>query len=255
MENKEFKRSEVSGNDLTLIDLDDPINEADVMKESQSQEVEGESELDEAVAIPSQSQEAAVVTFTTVTHKDETSQTSLTPAGEREATRPTHLCAGHEDDHWNLLSENMRAGMSRHEFSAKCMDIVAWVMSLHPLWCLTSLLSEDKERYVSSPECGDREMRHRPHSAPLTSVFGISGDSVFDMVQSGQLQSDIVPPPKRSRQEKYRLAKCQRTASFMMVSVTTAKYVLDSTPVETLKRSKSADTALVEDRRGAALRL
>ncbi|XP_045074347.1 uncharacterized protein LOC123487236 [Coregonus clupeaformis] len=36
--------------------------------------------------------------------------------------------------------------------------------------------------------------------------------------------------------------------SFPPVSVTTAKYVLDSTPVETLRRSKSADTALVEDR-------
>ncbi|XP_045075276.1 uncharacterized protein LOC123488431 isoform X1 [Coregonus clupeaformis] len=36
--------------------------------------------------------------------------------------------------------------------------------------------------------------------------------------------------------------------SFPPVSVTTAKYVLDSTPVETLRHSKSADTALVEDR-------
>ncbi|XP_045073220.1 uncharacterized protein LOC123486091 [Coregonus clupeaformis] len=297
MENKEFKRSEVSGNDLTLIDLDDPINEADVMKEvrshkdhreaerltkldeavletdtpTQSQEVEGESELDEAVAIPSQSQEDAVVTFTTVTHKDETSQTSLTLSRGKRSYPDLHtFVQDMKDDHWNLLSENMRAGMSRHEFSAKCMDIVAWVMeststvvvpaldltmqielsdspsssgsgsnetgevtslgrsvrfscsggasrctsartaystrtptpfpSSHR--SMTSLLSENEERYVSSPEGGDREMRHRPHSAPLRSVFGISEDSVFDMVQSGQSQGDIVPPPKRSRQEK-----------------------------------------------------
>ncbi|KAK6317494.1 hypothetical protein J4Q44_G00128940 [Coregonus suidteri] len=177
MENKECKRSEVSGNDLTLIDLDDPINGADVMKEvrshkdhreaerltkldeavletdtpTQSQEsqevegeiemdeavaihlsrrrVEGESEMDEAVAIPSQSQEAAVVTFTTVTHNDATSQTSLTLSRGKRSYPDLHtFVQDMKDDHWNLLSENMRVGMSRHEFSAKCIDIVAWVM-------------------------------------------------------------------------------------------------------------------------------
>lgn len=30
-----FQESEVSGNDLTLIDLDDPINDGDVMKEEE----------------------------------------------------------------------------------------------------------------------------------------------------------------------------------------------------------------------------
>ncbi|XP_038838636.1 retinitis pigmentosa 1-like 1 protein [Salvelinus namaycush] len=53
MENKEFKESEVSGNDLTLIDLDDPINDGDVMKEDRSdkdhREVERQTTLEEAV--------------------------------------------------------------------------------------------------------------------------------------------------------------------------------------------------------------
>ncbi|XP_045072796.1 uncharacterized protein LOC121560581 [Coregonus clupeaformis] len=73
--------------------------------------------------------QAAVVTFTTVTHKDETSQTSLTLSRGKRSYPDLHtFVQGMKDDHWNLLSENMRAGMSRHEFSAKCMDIVAWVM-------------------------------------------------------------------------------------------------------------------------------
>ncbi|KAM9452592.1 uncharacterized protein ACWYII_012040 isoform 1-T1 [Salvelinus alpinus] len=53
MENKEFKESEVSGNDLTLIDLDDPINDGDIMKEDRSdkdhREVERQTTLEEAV--------------------------------------------------------------------------------------------------------------------------------------------------------------------------------------------------------------
>ncbi|XP_045074833.1 uncharacterized protein LOC123487916 [Coregonus clupeaformis] len=158
-------RSEVSGNDLTLIDLDDPINEADVMKEVRShkdhREAERLTKLDEAVLetdTPTQSQEDAVVTFTTVTHKDETSQTSLT------------------------LSRGKRSYPDLHTFVQDMKDE-----------SMTSLLSENEERYVSSPEGGDREMRHRPHSAPLRSVFGISEDSVFDMVQSGQSQGDIGP--------------------------------------------------------------
>ncbi|XP_045073024.1 uncharacterized protein LOC121560410 [Coregonus clupeaformis] len=217
-----------------------------------------------------------------------------------------------KDDHWNLLSENMRAGMSRHEFSAKCMDIVAWVMeststvvvpaldltmqielsdspsssgsgsneagevtslgrsvrfscsggpsrctsartaystrtptpfpSSHR--CLTSLLSENEERYVSSPEGGDREMRHRPHSAPLRSVFGISEDSVFDMVQSGQSQGDIVPLPKRSRQEKYRPSKMSTDGKFMMGMVELVINLLNSRLAE-LMRSVSQGTLVL----------
>ncbi|XP_071003564.1 uncharacterized protein [Oncorhynchus clarkii lewisi] len=84
---------------------------------------------------------------------------------------------------------------------------------------MTSLLSDDEERYVSSPEGGDREMRHRPHSAPLSSVFGISEDSVFNMVQRGQSQSDIVLSSSWSRREKYRPVKIPTDTRFMMVIV------------------------------------
>ncbi|XP_041744982.2 uncharacterized protein LOC121575747 [Coregonus clupeaformis] len=266
--------------------------------------------MDEAVAIPSQSQEAAVVTFTTVTHKDATSQTSLTLSRGKRSYPDLHtFVQDMKDDHWNLLSENMRVGMSRHEFSAKCMDIVAWVMeststvvvpaldltmqielsdspsssgsgsneagevtslgrsvrfscSGGPSKCtsartacstrtptpfpsshrsMTSLLSENEERYVSSPEGGDREMRHRPHSAPLRSVFGISEDSVLDMVQSGQSQSDIVLPPKRSRQEKYRLSKISTDGKLMMDIVELVINLLTSRLAE-LMRSVSQGT-------------
>ncbi|XP_055781889.1 uncharacterized protein LOC129857557 isoform X2 [Salvelinus fontinalis] len=417
MENKEFKESEVSGNDLTLIDLDDPINDGDVMKEDrsdkdhreverqtkleeavletdiptlsleaegeiemqeadlktdgtsqsqkvegeselddavaipphQSQEVEGESELDEAIVIPSQSPEeakgeselnqvdlktatstltlevegesvmqesddletagpsqsqetervakAAVVTFTTVTHKAAASQTSLTLSRGKRSHPDLHtFVQDMKDGHWNLLSENMRAGISRHEFSARCMDITNWVMeststvvipaldltmqielsdsssssgsgsngarevtslghsvrfsfsggpsrrtssrtacstrtptpfpSSHR--SMTSLLSEDEERYVCSPEGGDREMRHRPHSAPLRSVFGISEDSVFNMVQSGQTQSDIVLSSSWSRREKYSPVKKPPDTRFMMGIVELVMNLLNS---------------------------
>ncbi|XP_045074390.1 uncharacterized protein LOC123490249 isoform X1 [Coregonus clupeaformis] len=257
--------------------------------------------------------QAAVVTFTTVTHKDETSQTSLTLSRGKRSYPDLHtFVQGMKDDHWNLLSENMRAGMSRHEFSAKCMDIVAWVMeststvvvpaldltmqielsdspsssgsgsneagevtslgrsvrfscSGGPSRCtsartacstrtptpfpsshrsMTSLLSENEERYVSSPEGGDREMRHRQHSAPLRSVFGISEDSVFDMVQSGQSQGDIVPLPKRSRQEKYRPSKMSTDGKFMMGIVELVINLLNSRLAE-LMRSVSQGTLVL----------
>ncbi|XP_055770812.1 uncharacterized protein LOC129847061 isoform X3 [Salvelinus fontinalis] len=315
----------------------------------QSQEVEGESELDDAVAIPPQSQEeakgeselnqvdlktatstltlevegesamqesddlqtagtsqsqetervakAAVVTFTSVTRKAAASQTSLTLSRGKRSYPDLHtFVQDMKDGHWNLLSENMRAGMSRHEFSARCMDITNWVMesastvvipaldltmqielsdsssssgsgsnearevtslgrsvrfsfsggpsrrtssrtacstrtptpfpSSHR--SMTSLLSEDEERYVSSPEGGDREMRHRPHSAPLRSVFGISEDSVFNMVQSGQSQSDIVLSSSWSRREKYRPVKIPTDTRFMMGIVELVMNLLNS---------------------------
>ncbi|XP_045076165.1 uncharacterized protein LOC123489882 isoform X2 [Coregonus clupeaformis] len=194
---------------------------------------------------------AAVVTFTTVTHKDETSQTSLTLSRGKRSYPDLHtFVQDMKDDHWNLLSENMRAGIELSDspsssgsgsneagevtslgrsvrFScsggpSRCTSARTTCSTRTPTpfpsshRCLTSLLSEDKERYVSSPEGGDREMRHRPHSAPLRSVFGISEDSVFDMVQSGQSQGDIVPLPKRSRQEKYRPSKMSTDGKFMM---------------------------------------
>ncbi|XP_055772542.1 uncharacterized protein LOC129849799 isoform X3 [Salvelinus fontinalis] len=313
------------------------LDDAVAIPPHQSQEVEGESELDEAIVIPSQSPEeakgeselnqvdlktatstltlevegesvmqesddletagpsqsqetervakAAVVTFTTVTHKAAASQTSLTLSKGKRSYPDLHtFVQDMKDGHWNLLSENMRAGISRHEFSARCMDITNWVMeststvvipaldltmqielsdsssssgsgsnearevtslghsvrfsfsggpsrrtssrtacstrtptpfpSSHR--SMTSLLSEDGERYVCSPEGGDREMRHRPHSAPLRSVFGISEDSVFNMVQSGQTQSDIVLSSSWSRREKYSPVKKPPDTRFMM---------------------------------------
>ncbi|XP_038851062.1 uncharacterized protein LOC120048848 isoform X1 [Salvelinus namaycush] len=106
---------------------------------------------------------------------------------------------------------------------------------------MTSLLSEDEERYVSSPEGGDREMRHRPHSAPLRSVFGISEDSVFNMVQSGQSQSDIVLSSSWSRREKYRPVKIPTDTRFMMGIVELVMNLLNSRLAE-LMRSLSQGT-------------
>ncbi|XP_055770813.1 uncharacterized protein LOC129847061 isoform X4 [Salvelinus fontinalis] len=270
-------------------------------------EVEGESAMQESddlqTAGTSQSQEtervakAAVVTFTSVTRKAAASQTSLTLSRGKRSYPDLHtFVQDMKDGHWNLLSENMRAGMSRHEFSARCMDITNWVMesastvvipaldltmqielsdsssssgsgsnearevtslgrsvrfsfsggpsrrtssrtacstrtptpfpSSHR--SMTSLLSEDEERYVSSPEGGDREMRHRPHSAPLRSVFGISEDSVFNMVQSGQSQSDIVLSSSWSRREKYRPVKIPTDTRFMMGIVELVMNLLNS---------------------------
>lgn len=106
---------------------------------------------------------------------------------------------------------------------------------------MTSLLSDDEERYVSSPEGGDREMRHRPHSAPLSSVFGISEDSVFNMVQRGQSQSDIVLSSSWSRREKYRPVKIPTDTRFMMGIVELVMNLLNSRLAE-LMRSFSQGT-------------
>ncbi|XP_031675841.1 uncharacterized protein LOC116371044 isoform X1 [Oncorhynchus kisutch] len=106
---------------------------------------------------------------------------------------------------------------------------------------MTSLLSVDEERYVSSPEGGDREMRHRPHSAPLSSVFGISEDSVFNMVQRGQSQSEIVLSSSWSRREKYRPVKIPTDTRFMMGIVELVMNLLNSRLAE-LMRSFSQGT-------------
>lgn len=106
---------------------------------------------------------------------------------------------------------------------------------------MTSLLCEDEERYVSSPEGGDREMSHRPHSAPLRSVFGISEDSVFNMVQSGQSQSDIILPSSWSRRGKYRPIKIPTDTRFMMGIVELVMNLLNSRLAE-LMRSFSQGT-------------
>ncbi|XP_045075423.1 uncharacterized protein LOC121563402 [Coregonus clupeaformis] len=122
------QRSEVSGNDLTLIDLDDPINGADVMKEVRSHKdhrvAERLTKLDEAVLetdTPTQSQEVEGESCSGDLHYRDPQGCNLPDQphpqqGKEKLPRPTHLCAGHE------------GRMSRHEFSAKCMDIVAWVM-------------------------------------------------------------------------------------------------------------------------------
>ncbi|XP_042168763.1 uncharacterized protein LOC112241606 isoform X11 [Oncorhynchus tshawytscha] len=281
---------------LTLeVEGESELNQVDLKTSTSTLtlEVEGESVMQESddveTAGPSQSQEtqrvakAAVVTFTTMTRKAAASQTSLTLSRGKRSYPDLHtFVQDMKDGHWNLLSENMRARMSRDEFSARCMDITNWVMeststvvvpaldltmqirlsdsssssgsgsnvarevtslgrsvrfsfrggpsrrtssrttcstqtptpfpSSHS--SMTSLLSDDEERYVSSPEGGDREMRHRPHSAPLSSVFGISEDSVFNMVQRGQSQSEIVLSSSWSRREKYRPVKIPTDTSY-----------------------------------------
>ncbi|XP_042168755.1 uncharacterized protein LOC112241606 isoform X3 [Oncorhynchus tshawytscha] len=308
---------------LTLeVEGESELNQVDLKTSTSTLtlEVEGESVMQESddveTAGPSQSQEtqrvakAAVVTFTTMTRKAAASQTSLTLSRGKRSYPDLHtFVQDMKDGHWNLLSENMRARMSRDEFSARCMDITNWVMeststvvvpaldltmqirlsdsssssgsgsnvarevtslgrsvrfsfrggpsrrtssrttcstqtptpfpSSHS--SMTSLLSDDEERYVSSPEGGDREMRHRPHSAPLSSVFGISEDSVFNMVQRGQSQSEIVLSSSWSRREKYRPVKIPTDTRFMMGIVELVMNLLNSRLAE-LMRSFSQGT-------------
>ncbi|KAK6311746.1 hypothetical protein J4Q44_G00174100 [Coregonus suidteri] len=80
---------------------------------------------------------------------------------------------------------------------------------------MTSLLSEEDNEdlipgeftYLSTPEGGNREVRDRPCSEPLRSVFGLSQSCVFNqMVRSGACRSlsEIVLPSSRSRQRKLR---------------------------------------------------
>ncbi|XP_045074940.1 uncharacterized protein LOC121562522 [Coregonus clupeaformis] len=264
---------------------------------------------------------AAVVTFTTVTHKDETSQTSLTLSRGKRSYPDLHtFVQDMKDDHWNLLSENMRAGMSRHEFSAKCMDIVAWVMEststvVVPALDLTmqiELSDSPSSSGSGSNEAGEvtslgRSVRfscsggpsrctsartacstctptpfpssHRYLALSLSSaefrakakhivtedIVNIIMQDLESVSQYTVDDADSFPLGEKKSQLKPRvvfdnLLDAAQTMyhrvkdrlniffSFPPVSVTTAKYVLDSTPVETLIRSKSADTALVEDR-------
>ncbi|KAM9452594.1 uncharacterized protein ACWYII_012040 isoform 3-T3 [Salvelinus alpinus] len=90
-------------------------------------EVEGESVMQESddlqTAGTSQSQEtervakAAVVTFTSVTRKAAASQTSLTLSRGKRSYPDLHtFVQDMKDGHWNLLSENMRAGVSYSHF-------------------------------------------------------------------------------------------------------------------------------------------
>ncbi|XP_031672058.1 uncharacterized protein LOC116361882 isoform X3 [Oncorhynchus kisutch] len=306
---------------LTLeVEGESDLNQVDLKTSTSTLtlEVEGESVMQESddveTAGPSQSQEtervakAAVVTFTTMTRKAAASQTSLS-RGKRSYPDLHTFVQDMKDGHWNLLSENMRSGMSRDEFSARCMDITNWVMEStstvvvpaldltmqirlsdsssssgsgsnvarevtslgrsvrfsfrggpsrrtssrttcstqtptpfpYSHSSMTSLLSVDEERYVSSPEGGDREMRHRPHSAPLSSVFGISEDSVFNMVQRGQSQSEIVLSSSWSRREKYRPVKIPTDTRFMMGIVELVMNLLNSRLAE-LMRSFSQGT-------------
>ncbi|XP_036821286.1 uncharacterized protein LOC118944740 isoform X1 [Oncorhynchus mykiss] len=302
---------------LTLeVEGESELNQVDLKTSTSTLtlEVEGESVMQESddveTAGPSQCQEtervakAKVVTFTTMTRKAAASQTSLTLSRGKRSYPDLHtFVQDMKDGHWNLLSENMRAGMSRDEFSARCMDITNWVMeststvvvpaldltmqirlsdsssssgsgsnearevtslgrsvrfsfrggpsrrtssrttcstqtptpfpSSHR--SMTSLLSDDEERYVSSPEGGDREMRHRPHSAPLSSVFGISEDSVFNMVQRGQSQSGIVLSSSWSRREKYRPVKIPTDTRFMMGIVELVMNLLNSRLAELMQ--------------------
>eukprot|EP00063_Salmo_salar_P084525 XP_014059360.1 PREDICTED: uncharacterized protein LOC106607189 isoform X2 [Salmo salar] len=220
------------------------------------------------------------VTFTTMPTAPQaaTSQNSLVRL-QRSSPDLSTFVQDMTDNHWNLLSENMRAKLTRDEFTAKCMDIVTWVKKIKStvvvpaldltmqieltelpgspgsgseeavtslsrtvrLSCtqgpsrntssktswstptptpfpsshrsMTSLLSEEDDKdlipgevtYRSTPEGGNREMRDRPCSEPLRSVFGLSQSCIFNqMVHSGACRSlsEIVLPSSRSRQRK-----------------------------------------------------
>ncbi|XP_052357556.1 uncharacterized protein LOC127918305 [Oncorhynchus keta] len=110
---------------LTLeVEGESELNQVDLKSSTSTLtlEVEGESVMQESddveTAGPSQSQEtervakAAVVTFTTMTRKAATSQTSLTLSRGKRSYPDLHtFVQDMKDGHWNLLSENMRAGL------------------------------------------------------------------------------------------------------------------------------------------------
>nr|XP_046187509.1 uncharacterized protein LOC124016035 [Oncorhynchus gorbuscha] len=218
------------------------------------------------------------VTFTTTPTAPQaaTSQNSLV-RWQRSSPDLSTFVQDMTDKHWNLLSANMRAKLTRDEFTAKCMDIVTWVKKIKStvvvpaldltmqieltelpgspgsgseeavtslsrtvrLSCtqgpsrstssktswstptpfpstprsMTSLLSERDDEdlipgeftYLSTPEGENREVKGRPCSEPLRSVFGLSQSCVFNqMVHSGACRSlsEIVLPSSRSRQRK-----------------------------------------------------
>ncbi|XP_035603509.1 uncharacterized protein LOC118365429 [Oncorhynchus keta] len=218
------------------------------------------------------------VTFTTTPTAPQaaTSQNSLV-RWQRSSPDLSTFVQDMTDKHWNLLSANMRAKLTRDEFTAKCMDIVTWVKKIKStvvvpaldltmqieltelpgspgsgseeavtslsrtvrLSCtqgpsrstssktswstptpfpsthrsMTSLLSEEDDEdlipgeftYLSTPEGDNREVKGRPCSEPLSSVFGLSQSCVFNqMVHSGACRSlsEIVLPSSRSRQRK-----------------------------------------------------
>ncbi|XP_055771664.1 uncharacterized protein LOC129848530 [Salvelinus fontinalis] len=151
-------------------------------------EVEGESVMQESddlqTAGTSQSQEtervakAAVVTFTSVTRKAAVSQTSLTLSRGKRSYPDLHtFVQDMKDGHWNLLSENMRAGMSRHEFSARCMDITNWVMESTSTVAIPALdLTMQIERSDSSSSSGSGSNEAREVTSLGRSVrFSFSG--------------------------------------------------------------------------------
>ncbi|KAM9467223.1 uncharacterized protein ACWYII_008977 isoform 1-T1 [Salvelinus alpinus] len=291
----------------------------EIASPTQSIAAEPEAEMQEAdlkSADPTQSLEAAIesemqadLETASPSHVQEPHQTSLLNSGDLEledtdvtfTTTPTApqaatsqnslvrlqrsspvLCTFVQDmtdNHWNLLSENMRAKLTRDEFTAKCMDIVTWVKKIKStvvvpaldltmqieltelpgspgsgseeavtslsrtvrLSCtqgpsrstspktswssrtstpfpsthrsMTSLLSEEDDEdlipgeftYLSTPEGDNREVKDRPCSEPLRSVFGLSQSCVFnEMVHSGACRSlsEIVLPSSQSRQRK-----------------------------------------------------
>ncbi|XP_042183435.1 uncharacterized protein LOC112258781 [Oncorhynchus tshawytscha] len=275
------------------------MQEADLKSADPTQsleaEIESEMQADLETASPSHVQEPhqtsllnsgdleledTDVTFTTTPTAPQaaTSQDSLVRL-QRSSPDLSTFVQDMTDKHWNLLSENMRAKLTRDEFTAKCMDIVTWVKKIKStvvvpaldltmqieltelpgspgsgseeavtslsrtvrLSCtqgpsrstssktswsmrtptlfpsthrsMTSFLSEEDDEdlipgeftYLSTPEGDNREVKDRPCSEPLRSVFGLSQSCVFNqMVHSGACRSlsEIVLPSSRSRQRK-----------------------------------------------------
>ncbi|XP_029583772.1 uncharacterized protein LOC115171265 isoform X2 [Salmo trutta] len=252
---------------------------------TQSIEAEPEAEMQEAdlkSADPTQSLEAEIesemqadLETSSPSHVQEPHQTSLLNSGDLEledtdltfTTTPTAPQAATSqnslvrlqrsspdlstfvqdmtNNHWNLLSENMRAKIELTELPGSprsgseeavtslsravrlsCTQGPSRSTSSKTSWStrtptplpsthrsMTSLLSEEDDEdlipgeftYFSTPEGDNREVKDRPCSEPLRSVFGLSQSCVFNqMVHNGACRSlsEIVLPSSRSRQRK-----------------------------------------------------
>ncbi|XP_029583773.1 uncharacterized protein LOC115171265 isoform X3 [Salmo trutta] len=167
---------------------------------TQSIEAEPEAEMQEAdlkSADPTQSLEAEIesemqadLETSSPSHVQEPHQTSLLNSGDLEledtdltfTTTPTAPQAATSqnslvrlqrsspdlstfvqdmtNNHWNLLSENMRAKLTRDEFTAKCMDIVTWVKKIKSTVVVPALdltMQIELTELPGSPRSGSEE--------------------------------------------------------------------------------------------------